>query len=169
MSYDSYDASASAPFRPLEHLEDRRLMSAGDLDPTFGTGGKYLPQNPDAPPAFILPTDFAVQSDGKVVVTGFGVHDAGTVFRLTADGKIDPTFAGGNVLAGSGVGGYWAQSMAVAVSPTGRIAVAGHDGGMSDDLPTASTLVVYKADGSIDKSFDADGVIDTTAFGNGFV
>ena len=103
MSYDSYDPSAPAHFRPLEPLEDRRLMSAGDLDPTFGTGGKYLPQNPDAPPAFILPTDFAVQSDGKVLVTGLGVHDIGTVFRLTADGQIDPTFAGGNVVSSSSV------------------------------------------------------------------
>jgi uncharacterized delta-60 repeat protein len=144
-------------------------MSAGDLDPTFGTGGKYLPNDPDLPPAFILPTDFAVQGDGKVLVTGFGVHDIGTVFRLTADGKIDPAFAGGNVLAGSGQGGYWAQAMSVAVGSNGRIVVAGHDGGMNDDRPTASTLVVYKADGSIDKTFDADGVIDTTAFGAGFV
>ena len=59
--------------------------------------------------------------------------------------------------------------MAVAVSTAGRIAVAGHDGGINDDRPTASTLVVYKSDGSIDKSFDSDGVIDTSAFGAGFV
>src|SRR5690349_16088259 len=167
MSYDSYDASASAPFRPLEHLEDRRLMSAGDLDPTFGSGGKYLPSNPDAPPAFILPTDFAVQSDGKILVTGFGVHDIGTVFRLTADGKIDSTFAGGKVLASSGAGGYYAAAQAVAVGPNGRIVVAGVDGPLNGN-PDSSTLVVYKSDGSLDTSFDGDGFIDTTKFGAGF-
>lgn len=152
----------------FEALEDRRLLSAGDLDPAFGNGGKYLPSDQDAPPAFILPTDMAVQGDGKILVTGIGVHDVGTVFRLTADGKLDPTFAGGNVLAGSGTGGYWAEALAVTVSSSGRIAVAGQDGPLNGN-PDSSTLVVYKSDGTSDKSFDNDGVIDTSAFDNGFV
>ena len=153
----------------FENLESRQLLSSpGDLDATFGTGGKYLPTNPDAPPAFILPTDFAVQGDGKILVSGLGVHDVGTVFRLTADGQVDPTFAGGHVLAASGQGGYWAEALAVAVSSGGRIAVAGQDGPFNGD-PNASTIVVYKSDGTIDPSFDTDGVIDTTQFGAGFV
>ena len=166
MSSGSCDRSACV--RAFENLEDRRLLAAGDLDLTFGSGGKYLPADHDTPPAIILPTDMAVQSDGRVLVSGLGVHDVGTVFRLTVDGRIDSTFAGGNVLAGSGVGGYHAAAHAVAVGPGGRIAVAGVDGPFDGD-PNASTLVVYKPDGFLDKTFDADGYVNTTAFGAGFV
>src|SRR5438445_3455918 len=51
----------SSPLR-LEELEARRLLNAGDLDPTFGVGGKVLTD-------FVGPIDAAavaavVQTDG---------------------------------------------------------------------------------------------------------
>jgi hypothetical protein len=56
-------------FRPhLEALEDRRLMSAGALDPTFGNGAGYITTS------FSTKADQAdsvlIQPDGKILATG---------------------------------------------------------------------------------------------------
>src|SRR5438445_609758 len=87
------DWAAGAGFRPvLEGLEDRTLLSAGDLDPAFGTGG-------------IVTTNFGtsldkgqsvlVQTDGKIVVVGNSTN--GLIFdvamaRYNTDGTLDTTF-----------------------------------------------------------------------------
>src|SRR5690242_4264890 len=85
----------------IERLERRALLSAGQLDATFGTSG-------------IISTDFgvnrnsagilaaAVQTDGKVVVTGYAVLDSPDpsappttdfpIVRYTTSGSLDPTF-----------------------------------------------------------------------------
>src|SRR5689334_3680667 len=63
----------------VDTLESRRLLS-GELDPTFGTGGKVLH---DAP---LIPTALAVRPDGKILFSGWGLSDAGSVVRLNADG-----------------------------------------------------------------------------------
>src|SRR5581483_1945492 len=84
------------PFRPrLELLEDRRLLSAGALDPTFdgdGTVRTDFGYNLDA--AFAV----AVQPDGKVVAAGKRGTASGptdfAVARYNADGSLDTTFDG---------------------------------------------------------------------------
>jgi hypothetical protein len=89
-----------APFR-VEALEDRLAPRAGDLDLSFGDGGK----------AIVLGlrriTDAVVMPDNRIVVVGptgeesFGASPYGGDFgvvRLTANGMPDPTF-GTNGLA----------------------------------------------------------------------
>ena len=49
----------------IEPLEDRRLLSAGDLDPTFGVGGKVL-------------TDFGAHEYGRDVAV-LRVEDVGVL------------------------------------------------------------------------------------------
>src|SRR4051812_39045428 len=51
----------------VEPLEARRLLSAGDLDPTFGAGGKVVSDLADARDTARAAV---VQSDGKTVVVG---------------------------------------------------------------------------------------------------
>src|SRR5258707_817739 len=61
-------SNASHRFRPrLEALEDRIVPSAGELDPTFGVGGKVVTdfQGPAYDTANAV---VATQADGKVVV-----------------------------------------------------------------------------------------------------
>jgi uncharacterized delta-60 repeat protein len=68
--------------RPLEPLEPRTLLSAGDLDPAFGVHGVVT--YPDIPgPAVGL----ATQSDGKYLIA---THS--TVYRFLADGTPDESF-----------------------------------------------------------------------------
>ena len=70
----SLDRSRRNCSRPrLEILEDRTLLTAGDLDPTFGVGGKVLTDFTG--PVSALGSRAAIQTDGKIVVAGYsGAH-----------------------------------------------------------------------------------------------
>ena len=70
--------------------------ASGDLDPTFGVGGKVTTD-------FASGSDFAsgvaLQSDGKLVAAGTteppgGVGTDLAVARYNADGSLDPSFGG---------------------------------------------------------------------------
>ncbi|HSO75300.1 MAG TPA: delta-60 repeat domain-containing protein, partial [Blastocatellia bacterium] len=98
--------------------------AAGDLDPTFGNGGKvstdFFGMN-DAAHAMI------VQGDGKIVVAGFynSAFSAGfALVRYLGGGGLDPSFGGtGKVLtdfSGNGDG-----ALAVALQSNGKIIAAG--------------------------------------------
>src|SRR5688500_7625102 len=98
----------------------------GDLDPTFGTGGKVFTQfSPHGPqPA----TDIAVQPDGKiVVVSGALAHflQSGlNVARYNPDGTPDTTFGSGGKITAF-LGGGPQNYNSVLVEPDGNILVAG--------------------------------------------
>jgi uncharacterized delta-60 repeat protein len=125
----------------LEVLEDRRLMAAGSLDPTFGGGdGTFISEHP------LVPTDMAVQPDGKILVSGFGLFDIGSVIRINPDGTKDASF-GTNGLASSGHGPQTAIASAVAVGPTGRIAVVGMEQGSDPRDEPLATLILYSPQG----------------------
>src|SRR5688572_8768288 len=73
--------------------------NAGDLDPTFGTGGKVY----NLPTNFMPAEDVAVQADGKLVLAGSTLGPDNTqdfgVVRLNANGSPDLSF-GTNGLVG---------------------------------------------------------------------
>src|SRR5437763_6954135 len=77
----------------LEVLEDRCLLSAGALDPTFGAGAGYVTTSISSG------NDIArvalIQPDGKIVVTGDANPATGRNFavaRYNADGSLDTSF-----------------------------------------------------------------------------
>jgi uncharacterized delta-60 repeat protein len=103
-----------------ETLEVRRLLAAGDLDPTFSGDGKV---SLDFPGGALISKDVAIQPlDGKSVVVGMRGDNA-AVARFNVDGSLDTSF---------GVGGVyeWPQNdliraNAVAIQADGKIVVAG--------------------------------------------
>lgn len=137
------------------------LAQAGTLDPAFGTGG-------------IVTTDIqshqddleavAVQADGRIVAAG-GTYDVGagigsiSVVRYNADGTLDGSFgSGGEVITSTGAA--YEQALDVELQTDGRIIVAG-----SSD--SRIILVRYMPDGSLDHSFDGDGIyLNTTWAGS---
>jgi uncharacterized delta-60 repeat protein len=87
----------------VEVLESRRLLSAGDLDLTFGTGGTTTvgysgPADDSARAVVVLP-------DGKLLVAGesTAADSVPTFSRYLVSGQLDTTFGTGGHVRRSGV------------------------------------------------------------------
>ena len=124
----------------------------GDLDPSFGVGGKVVLPFGDKP----FGRGVAIQPDGRIVVAGSGGDPARfAVSRLLPDGALDPSFgAGGTVTTALG---DFAEARAVAVQPDGKIvAVGAAKGAANGDF----AFVRYRADGTPDPGFGGgDGIV----------
>ncbi len=121
----------------------------GDLDGTFGTGGKVTTDVSDGQINAV-----AVQTDGKIVVAGtalIGGNDFFAVARYNSDGTLDPSFDGdGFVVTDVGAGD---EGKAIAIQTDGQIVVAGTS---NDDI----AVVRYNgSNGALDTSFDTDGKV----------
>ncbi len=106
----------------------------------------------------------ALQSDGKILVTGGTMDADGAVHSLLArynvDGSLDSSFSGdGKVIIGSGTESL---GVSVAVQSDGKILVSGaiDDGNAGGDF----SLMRFNANGNLDTSFSGDGIA-TTDFG----
>ncbi|MFL5941869.1 MAG: PASTA domain-containing protein [Gaiellaceae bacterium] len=131
---------------PLGVSSAARLPLAGDLDPTFGSGG-VVTQSPDRSIGAV-----AVQPDGKIVVAGSSPF---ALARYLPDGSLDPSFgAGGHVETDAGAGSV----RALALQPDGKIVVAGSSPYGS---PNRFTLARYDSSGSLDTTFGTDGITTT--------
>jgi len=99
-----------------------------------------------------------LQSDGKII--GGGTDGNGfAVVRLNANGSLDSSFGtDGIVLTPAQTTGGFGTVYGLAVQPDGRIVAAGR-------LDSALTLVRYNTDGSLDTTFDDDGIVTTGSLG----
>jgi uncharacterized delta-60 repeat protein len=145
----------------LELLEDRRLLSGGVLDPTFGTDGMVTTNVSPVPGYFSFALAVATYpsagtvNDGKIVTAGAAIgsvrgrgnaDDDLAVVRYNLDGSLDPSFGGGTGQVLTDLGGSNDRAEDVAVQPDGKIVAAGYSG-------SQFALVRYKADGTLDTSF----------------
>jgi uncharacterized delta-60 repeat protein len=161
-------------YRPrLDALEDRTLLAAPVLDPSFGQGGvvqtSFTPL-PNALPTESFPEEasrVALQADGKVVVAGtvgtFATPShTGQVLlaRYNADGSLDTTFGQGGRMLVPRVNDRLPMSVTgLAILSDGSFAVAGSSGEVAD-MPATSEIFVlhFKADGTPDPTFYANPV-----------
>jgi uncharacterized delta-60 repeat protein len=159
----------------LEQLEDRCLLSAGSLDPTFGIGGEVTTAFPSVSlePTRSSAVSVAVQADGKIVVAGgSGSPDSATgtdfaVVRYNSDGSLDTSFG----TAGTQTIDFGHQTdygSSVAVQADGKIVVAGSSYRYNNlsGLP-GYVVAVARLDGSghLDASFGTAGT-QTIDFGS---
>src|SRR5438445_8472740 len=137
--------------------------TAGDLDPTFGTGGMVMT---DINRSTDIANAVAVQADGKLVVVGqtYKNNDYSTedfaVTRYNTDGTLDNTFGRGGKVR-TDFPGLAAVSSAVVIQPDGKIVVAG---GAFPQFTFAGNFEVvrYNPNGSLDRSFGNGGIVRTT-------
>ncbi|HEX6125768.1 MAG TPA: hypothetical protein VFZ23_10400, partial [Pyrinomonadaceae bacterium] len=98
----------------------------GDLDPTFGTGGKVY----NLPTNFIPAEDVAIQADGKLVLAGSTLGPDNTqdfaVVRLNANGSPDAGFGTNGLVAIPFDTNFNENGIAVVVQSDGKIVVAGN-------------------------------------------
>jgi uncharacterized delta-60 repeat protein len=149
----------------LTFLAGRELTQAadGDLDPTFGTGGKVLT---DLRRSTDIAQAVAVQADGKLVVVGqtyqnndFSTEDF-VVTRYNTNGTLDNTF-GSRGKVRTDFPGLAAVPSSVVIQPDGKIVVAGGAFPLFTFLGNFE-LVRYNANGSLDTSFGNGGIVTTT-------
>jgi uncharacterized delta-60 repeat protein len=144
------------------------LAAAGDLDSTFGIGGKVTT---DLKRSTDIANAVAVQADGKLVVVGqtyknndFSNEDF-AVARYNTNGTLDSTFgAMGRVR--TDFPGLAAVPSAVVIQPDGKIVVAG---GAFPLFTFAGDFKVvrYNPNGSLDRSFGSGGIVTTFFPGDG--
>src|SRR5213080_2597038 len=137
--------------------------AAGDLDPTFGTGGMVMT---DINRSTDIANAVAVQSDGKLVVVGQTYQDNDfsdedfAVARYNPDGTLDESFGVGGKVR-TDFPGLAAVPSAVVIQPDGKIVVAG---GAFPLFTFAGNFQVvrYNSNGSLDRSFGNGGIVTTT-------
>jgi uncharacterized delta-60 repeat protein len=159
----------------LEILEDRILLTAGDLDPTFGIGGKVV-------------TDFGagsmnrvealtLQPDGKILLAGETQatpcsRSLLALARYNSDGTLDPGFGTGGEVT-TDFDPIPALAAGICVEPDGRIVVVGKYPVSPMGFPFASGLHVllsaYQPNGTLDMTFGTGGkVSDFVSLANPF-
>ena len=134
-----------------------RYNSDGSLDASFGNNGIVIT---DIATGSDYARDLIIQADGKLVVAGSGTNDF-AIARYNADGSLDTSFAN-NGIAITDISGSIDHAYDVAQQIDGKLVVAGNSyiDGDSDFV-----LLRYNTDGSLDTSFDSDGIVSTDVSG----
>ncbi len=150
-------AVGQAALLTVETLEQRRLLSAGSVDSTFGSGGLTTTDFTGSS------TDDAVNAvrlqDNKLVIVGLS-NGSPVMARYKTDGSRDTSFGSGGVvhIDSSVLTGV----TAVAEDPHGELVVAGND------ASGEAALAFFTANGALDSSFGNSGVTVVPAAGSAF-
>jgi uncharacterized delta-60 repeat protein len=133
-----------------------RYTRDGKLDPTFSTDGKVVaPVRCHDLRSLIVSVSVAVQSNGKVVVTGRSTRHGLVLARYTTRGTLDGTFGtGGTVRADIGP----ESAAGLAIEPDGKIVVLGTTTNASH---YEWGLIRYTTRGTLDTSFGPGGKVRT--------
>jgi len=137
-----------------------RYNTDGSLDTTFSGDGK---QTTAIGSGHDLARSVALQSDGKIVVAGNaanGSNDDFAVVRYNTDGSLDTTFSGDGKQI-TDISSTRDNGQSVVLQSDGKIVVVGKT---YFELYDIFAIVRYNTDGSLDTSFDTDG-IQTTIIG----
>lgn len=147
---------APTVFKPDVMAAYQGVLAAGDLDLSFGTGGSVTTSISGI---WDVPSDVAVQSDGKIVVGGTAdVVGDFALSRYNNDGSLDATFGtGGKVTTDFGFGS--SAGFGLAIQPDGKIVMVGN---ANQDFGVAR----HNGNGSLDTTFGTGGTVTTDFGGN---
>ncbi|HEX4150048.1 MAG TPA: delta-60 repeat domain-containing protein, partial [Pirellulales bacterium] len=142
----------------FESLDRRIMLTAGSLDPTFGSGGIVEASG-------LAINAIAVQSDGKVIVAGSASDDGRgdmefTIGRYNVDGTVDSSFGNGGLeqiqMEGFGDQDHDSAINAIAIQPDGKIVVTGSAYNWDTGTSQFATARL-NTDGSLDTTFGSGG------------
>ncbi len=132
-----------------------RYKVDGSLDSTFDSDGIVTTSITTGD---CIGFAIAIESNGKIITTGF--YGGGTVgvYKYNANGTLDSTFDGDGI-AKTDVSATLDAPYSIALQTDGKILIAGHTkvGSKSNFL-----VVRYTTSGSLDSTFDADGIVTTS-------
>ncbi|MBN3943305.1 DUF4347 domain-containing protein [Nostoc sp. NMS9] len=131
------------------------ILAPGNLDSTFGVGGKVITDIGGSDTAYGV----AIQADGKIVVVGETYNSNGNfaVVRYNPDGSLDSSFG----TSGKAIADFANQTdraYSVTIQSDGKILIGGitYNGNQTD-----AALVRYNSNGSLDTTFGSGGKIST--------
>src|SRR5262249_2633573 len=130
--------------RARANADNIKPEAAGDLDPSFGVGGKITS---DLSVLASAVNAIAIQACGKLIIVGVVQLRTGFDFgllRLNTDGSIDRSFAAGGGITTDFFGGD-DRAFAVALQPDGKIVAGGSATTASGGIDFA--LARYNTDG----------------------
>ncbi len=142
-----------APLLICSSLPLRAHAAQGDLDLTFGNGGRVTTQFGGGDSIFAL----VAQPDGKIVAAGSASGNEFALARYNMDGSLDLTFGSGGKVTTDFFGNR-DVALAVALQPNGKIVAAGY----AFDAPGNNIIFAvarYNSNGSLDSSFGAGGKV----------
>jgi uncharacterized delta-60 repeat protein len=137
-----------------------RFNANGTLDATFNGSGAAAMLPGSAYAVVVLP-------NGKIMVAGHNGNVSNMDFqirRYNSNGTLDTTFDTDGIVD-TPVGPATDVAYAIAIQPDGKIVVSGR----ADSNPVFVTnygIVRYNSDGSLDTSFDTDGIVICPGPGN---
>jgi len=141
-----------------------RLRPSGDLDPSFGNGGKQI-LDPFEPPAQAWAYTLALEPGGDILVGGTEFvseqDNPGFVARLEPNGDLDPSFADGGVktinlpVPGTDVNTLINQMI---VDSRGRIAAAASADNHNAQGGDQAVMLRLRSNGAYDPSFSGNGL-----------
>jgi uncharacterized delta-60 repeat protein len=148
-------------------LVQAQSVAPGDLDTTFGSGGKVITRITSHNDR---PARARIQPDGKIVTVGFVTdNDFGSLInsflvRHNADGTVDNSFGtNGSVVLGSLSEAIDFQDFVILQD--GKLLVTANKS-INGGTPTDLFIYRYTANGTLDATFGTNGVI-TTPLGSG--
>ncbi|MBK9176445.1 MAG: T9SS type A sorting domain-containing protein [Flavobacteriales bacterium] len=138
------------------------LLPDGTMDMSFGTGGI---RTVSFAGGYAIGHGVAVQPDGRILQVGYaqnGLYADVALVRYQTDGTLDLSF-GTNGIVTADIGPAYDRGFAITLQADGRILVAGS----SHVSSTARGMVArFLANGALDTSFHADGVVNVTTWMN---
>ncbi|MCA9053867.1 MAG: caspase family protein [Planctomycetaceae bacterium] len=142
-----------------------RLLPDGRLDQTFGSNGQVTTDLTRRKPRQALSSELqalALQSDGRIVVAGKtsinlegAAQPAFGIARYLSSGRLDQSF-GNNGWSVNRLSGDTTEVMGMTIQPDGKVVVVGMASGRDG---RDAVILRYTRSGTLDNSFDGDGVV----------
>jgi uncharacterized delta-60 repeat protein len=151
----TWQLAAAAPAR----------AKAGDLDPSFGTGGKVTT---DLTGSEDNANGLVIQPDGKLVAAGGAGPGTSRDFglaRYRRNGTLDPSFGTGGLVT-TDFFGFTDAAQALVRQPDGKLVAAGA-AFSTDTFNFDFALARYHPNGTLDASFGTGGKVTTDLTGGG--
>ncbi|MEP7339870.1 MAG: putative Ig domain-containing protein, partial [Acidobacteriota bacterium] len=135
---------------------------AGNLDPTFGGGGKVtndLPNIQDQAYAMVIQPDGKIVLAGRTGNPGDNISGDFALARYNSGGTLDASFGNGGVVSTPIFGSGTDIAYALALQADGKLIAAGSS--RSSTSIEQFALVRYNANGTLDTGFGAGGKVTT--------
>ncbi len=132
-----------------------RYHTSGNLDPSFGGDGIVLT---DFSGGYDMIETVAIQADGKIIAAGRSRSEIG-IARYNADGALDTTF-GGDGKVTTVITGSFDIAVDLKIQADGKIVCIARNRASGENEDFA--VLRYNASGTLDTTFDNDGIVTTT-------